>query len=142
MKKYFIYFILPIVCTQNLHAQIFINEFLASNSNNIIDPDFNSYSDWIELYNSKNSPVDISGWYLNDQSNATLKWKIPNGTIIPAKGYLILWADGMDQKLHTNFKLSATGEEIILLDPSGNQMDLIQFSTQQTDISYGRKNYR
>ena len=139
MKKYFIYFILPIVCTQNLHAQIFINEFLASNSNNIIDPDFNSYSDWIELYNSKNSPVDISGWYLNDQSNATLNWKIPNGTIIPAKGYLILWADGMDQKLHTNFKLSATGEEIILLDPSGNQMDLIQFSTQQTDISYGRK---
>lgn len=83
--------------------------------------------------------MDISGWYLNDQSNATLNWKIPNGTIIPAKGYLIFWADGMDQKLHTNFKLSATGEEIILLDPSGNQMDLIQFSMQQTDVSYGRK---
>ena len=31
----------------NVNAQIFINEFQASNTGNIVDPDYNESADWI-----------------------------------------------------------------------------------------------
>jgi hypothetical protein len=55
-----------------------------------------------------------------------------------AKGYLLIWADDKDEKqkaLHTNFKLSAKGEDIILSDREGNEVDSVTFDKQKSDIS-------
>jgi hypothetical protein len=44
----------------------------------------------IELFNTTNQPIDISGWFLsNDAANLT-KYKIAAGTILAANGYLVL----------------------------------------------------
>ena len=40
--------------------------------------------------------------------------------------------------LHTNFKLSADGESLVLTDPQGNLADQISFPTLRSDISFGR----
>lgn len=40
--------------------------------------------------------------------------------------------------LHTNFKLSASGEQIIVTNPQGTRIDQIVFGNQSGDISYGR----
>jgi hypothetical protein len=122
-------------------GRIYINEFMASNDTTIADPDFGDYSDWIELYNDGDLDIDISGYYLTDDLTDTTKWQVPEGVIVPAHGFLLIWADDEDtlgQAPHTNFKLSSGGEQIGLFDPEGTIVDSITFGEQQTDVSYGR----
>ena len=118
------------------HAQdIVINEFLASNIT--IYPemyDFDDYGDWIELYNPGNVSYSLNGFFLTDDLDDPLKWKIPDDTSIEPEGYLIIWADSYDEgpgqiyqrpywpwndfttrHYHTNFKLNSDGEHIGLI---------------------------
>jgi hypothetical protein len=124
----------PIVFAQGL----VINEFLASNTITNTSPLFNKYDDWIELKNNSDSEINISGFYLSDDSAEPLKWKIPGNTVIPAKGFFIFWADSKDTLNHTNFKLSKDGEFIGLYTTGGSVVDSLTFGTQSDDISYGR----
>jgi spore coat protein CotH len=43
--------------------------------------------DTIELYNGGDTAVDISGWHLSDKITGLTRFCIPNGTLIPSKGY-------------------------------------------------------
>jgi hypothetical protein len=99
-------------------GQIVINEFMATNSSAVNDPNFDESADWVELYNTTAAPVLLNGYYLTDNLSDTLKWALPSGTTIPGFGFLLIWADGMDTGLHTNFRLSSLGEEIGLYDNS------------------------
>ncbi|MFC2131720.1 lamin tail domain-containing protein, partial [Bacteroidota bacterium] len=132
--------IMVFVTTSFSEAQqsLFINEFMAKNDS-FIEDDEGNFSDWIELYNSSASEVDLSGFYLTDDKDTLNKWKIPSGTNISAKGYMIFWADGNDKNLHTNFKLSADGETLALVNPNGiTKVDTVKFGVQESDVSYGR----
>ncbi|MBN2019971.1 MAG: lamin tail domain-containing protein [Sedimentisphaerales bacterium] len=123
-----------------------INEFMASNNSDsgIADP-AGDYDDWIEIYNSGNTPFDMAGIYITDNLDNPTKWQIPTGypelTILPAHSYVLIWADEepAEGPLHTNFKLSADGEELGLFDTDGiTQIDAVEFGEQVTNISYGR----
>jgi len=125
-------------------ASLVINEFMASNSNSIRDPQ-GQYDDWIEIHNFGSSPVNVGGMYLTDDLSFPTKWQIPNNnsalTVITRGQYLLIWADNDigDAGLHTNFKLDANGEEIGLFDKDGQTLiDSIIYSGQMADISYGR----
>ncbi len=122
-------------------GHIYINEFMASNDTTISDPDFNDFADWIELYNDGDSTIDISGYYLTDDLGEPTKWQIPEGVTVPAHGFLLIWADDNDtlgQAPHTNFKLSAGGEQVGLFAPDTTVVDSITYGEQQDDVSYGR----
>jgi autotransporter-associated beta strand protein len=73
-----------------------INEVMASNGNVIADED-GDFEDWIELYNYGTEPVDLSGWGLSDSYNNPFKWTFPEGTVIGAGEYLLVWASGKDR---------------------------------------------
>ena len=89
--------ILILAGTSFLFSQeIVINEFQASNASTISDPDFGSYSDWIELYNPSGQAVDLGGWYLTDLRVDTTNWQFPAGITLNPGGYLLVWADGND----------------------------------------------
>ncbi len=108
-------------------SQVVINEFSAANLNQF----FNEYGedgDWIELYNTGNSYFDLSGYHLSDRETNPTKWTFPNGSGIPANGYLLVWADGRDEfntYHHTNFKITQTrnNEAVVFSDPQGNIID-------------------
>jgi hypothetical protein len=117
---------------------ILINEFLASNSASLLDPDFSQYADWIELYNPTAGSVHLSHLYLTDDLLHPQKWQIPEGITIQANQYFIFWADGEDNGIHTNFKLDKGGEAIGLFDQNGSLIDSLTYGNQITDISYGR----
>ena len=132
-----------IVSPPNDNNNISINEVLASNLYTNLDTDEYKSSDWIELYNNENQTVDIGGFFLSDDKNNTLKWKIPNKTYLAPHGYLLIWADEKNKKaneLHTNFKLSSKGETLILSDNIGNELDTIEFPKQKGDISCAKIN--
>jgi len=119
-----------------------INEFMASNSNTLEDPEEpNEFPDWFELYNASSVSLDIGGMYLTDKLDNPTKWRIPDGVSIQPFGYLLFYADDDDEQgpMHTNFKLGASGEELGLFDTDGiSLIDSISFGEQTTDISYGR----
>jgi len=121
---------------------IVINELMASNDSVLEDPDEEGeYPDWIELYNGGLLLLEIGGLYLTDDLGNPTKWQIPGGVSMPAGGYLVFYADEKDPlgDTHTNFKLSAGGEEVGLYDSDGvTLIDSIEFGPQVSDISYGR----
>jgi len=119
-------------------AQILINEFSASNSGNIVDPDFGNSADWIELFNAGDAPVNLNGFYITDNFNDRIKWQIAGDYLIEPEGYLILWCDGMASGLHTNFKLAAEGEQIAVSDAGGVLIDSLSYGAQESNISMGR----
>ena len=119
-------------------SQILINEFLASNSDVVLDPDFNESADWLELYNAGDSPVNIGGYFITDNFNNKNKWQVPVNTLIEAGAYLIIWADSRDVGLHTSFNISADGEELAIYSPTGTLIDSVSFGIQNTNISMGR----
>jgi hypothetical protein len=129
---------------QSRGSTLFINEFLASNTTGLKDPQ-GEYEDWIEIYNFSDTDTDLAGMSLTDDLTNPTKWQIPSGypsqTTIPANGYLVFFADQdtADGPLHADFKLSASGEEIGLFAADGvTPIDTVVFGEQAANISYGR----
>ncbi|MFK7809595.1 MAG: CotH kinase family protein [Saprospiraceae bacterium] len=120
-------------------GDVVINELLSSNDASTADQD-GEFDDWIELYNNTSTDIDLSGYSLSDDPDDLLQWTFPTGTTIAADGYLIIWADDDEDQegLHANFKLSASGETLFLIDATGTIADEVTFATQTTDVSYGR----
>ena len=123
-------------------GSVVLNEFLARNDKGITDMDGKT-SDWIELYNPGDGPMAMSGWALTDDSDSPQKWVFPEVSI-PAGDYLVLFASGKDRKdpageLHTNFKLSGSGDGLSLTDPDGEIVQSLgqPYPFQLADISYG-----
>ncbi len=129
--------------TVSTNTSVVINEFLASNTSTLADPQ-GEFDDWIELRNLTGTNVNLTGLYLTDEPANPRKWPFPSGTTIPANGYLLVWADedGLATPgLHASFKLSGSGEQILLIDADANNnqvLDSITFGAQATDVSYGR----
>ena len=136
---FFLIFCVNMLIAISANGQLRINEFMASNATEVVDPDFGENADWVEIYNAGYAPADLSGYYLTDNLSNPDKWQIPSKTIIPSKGFLLIWTDGMDTLLHASFKLAMEGEEIGLVSPGLTLIDSVRFIHQSTDISYGRK---
>lgn len=118
--------------------KLYINEFMASNKSTIAD-EKNQYDDWIELYNGEDTTINLSLFYLTDDFSKKTKWQFPSVTISP-KGFILIWCDEDSSQgiLHTNFKLSASGEQLGLFSGSLEVIDTITYSIQRIDTSYGR----
>lgn len=130
------YIIYPAVSADD---SMVLNEIMADNNTTAID-NAGEFDDWIELNNKSSAPVDISGYAITDNFRKQDKWKFPPGTIIPANGYHILWADEDSSQgiYHTNFKLSANGEKLFLLDKIGNLVDSLSWQIQVMDKGFAR----
>jgi hypothetical protein len=96
--------------------------------------------DWIELYNTSGSAVDISGYQIYDNGgfNGTKpKKQLPSGTVIPGYSfYVVSTEDGTSDP--SNFGLSASGEKVWFENSSGQLVDTITFAAMTEIQSYGR----
>jgi len=121
-------------------GDIVINEFLALNQTDTVD-EAGQHEDWIELINKTSSPLNLFGLYLTDLYSLPKKYAFPANTIIPPYGLLTLFADqdsSTGQFLHCNFKLSGSGEMLLLSDGNGLILDSITFGVQTADVSIAR----
>ena len=130
-------------------ANPLLSEFMADNKSTIADDD-GAFSDWIEIHNPTNTPIDLSNWYLTDSATNLTKWRfpvlIPAITITPGD-FLIVWASSKNKKLdatrlHTNFSLNNSGEYLALVRPDGSTVQQAfapQFPSQAADESYGSR---
>ena len=122
---------------------LLISEFMAANSHTLADVD-GEFSDWIEVHNPTDAPVQLEGWYLTDDAEDLNRWEFPARTL-NAGDFLVVFASGKNRtdptsELHTNFKLDSDGEYLALVQPDGVTVAHAyapQFPPQQTDVSYG-----
>lgn len=122
----------------SMDTSLIINEFMASNDFAQMD-EYGEFDDWIEIHNRSGSGIFLGDYHLSDNANNYSKWTFPADTI-GAGEYLIVWADGDTAQgpLHCNFKLSASGEEILLTDSAGKIIDHVIYGPQVTDSTSGR----
>ncbi|MBO7141257.1 MAG: lamin tail domain-containing protein [Prevotella sp.] len=143
-----------------LYAQptpVRINEVSASND--IFVNEYFKRSDWVELYNTTDKPVNVEGMYLSDNPDKPKKYEIEAplftpeeywdvapllpeapGTIIPPHGYLIVWCDQREPltQLHASFKLAAEGDELLLTAADESWTDRLTYGPMKGDETAGR----
>jgi hypothetical protein len=55
----------------------------------ITDPDYNNYADWIEIYNSGSTQINLKDYFITDDLLQPQKFKIQNDLFIQAGGYTL-----------------------------------------------------
>jgi len=126
--------------------KVLITEILVVNNSTLQDED-GDFSDWIEIYNPGTVSINLSGWSLTDNPEKPGKWKFPARNLAPGQ-YLVIFASEKDRanasgNLHTDFKLSGSGEYLALMEPDLKTISYSfgdAFPVQQKDISYGLYN--
>jgi hypothetical protein len=120
-------------------GDIVINEVLSHTDAPLVDT--------IELYNTTNQPIDISGWYLSDSHSEYAKFQIPETTVLDGNNYLFFDesdfnATGGASPL--DFALSSSrGDEVLLteVNPQGEIVrfaDFVEFGAQANGESWAR----
>ena len=86
--------------------------------------------EWIELYNTTSSDIDLTGWSIEDDGSTT--YSITSGTI-PANGFFLI----EDSEIATNIaadivipiSLGNTGDSLSLLDATAQTIDTVNASS-------------
>jgi hypothetical protein len=102
--------------------------------------------DAIELYNPTYAQVNLGGWWLSDDGDQLRRFAIPSNTLIPARGYLVIYEDD-DADTNTvppatyfggQFSLSSVGEEVYLSSPTLRWIHGFKFAAAANGVSFGR----
>ena len=121
--------------------KIFINEIVSDNGS--LNHDLQGDApDWIELYNDEDYVVNLQNYSLSDDPLKPTKWIFPSKAIGP-KNFIIVFASGKDstfsqEEVHTNFKISSSGEQLFLYAPDGILVDKIAKVALERNQSFGR----
>jgi len=124
-----------------------VSEILAGNQSGLMDDD-RDHVDWIELHNTTDAEVDLTGWSLSDDPVQPGLWEF-DGISIGPNDYLVVFASSKDRpnrrtgaSPHTNFSLSRGGEFLGLYSPELPRRLMSGFGErypeQRNDHSYGR----
>lgn len=141
MKKYLLAAIFIFTFINSGRTQVIINEYSAANVNGITTST-GDHEDWVEVFNTSNTAVDLVDYFLSDDENVPDKWQFPS-MLIPANGYQVVFCSGLNFKtgneIHTNFKLTQTKyEPVILSYANGALADSVYMIPTQKNHSRGR----
>ncbi len=100
-------------------GDVLINEYTANSAT----------TEWVELYNTTASDLDISNHYIDDIAGGGSPKPIPGSTIIPAGGYYVLEFTGL---------LNNSGDDVRFLDPTQAVLDSTSYSYAEADYSWYR----
>jgi hypothetical protein len=119
---------------------VVINEVLAHSPNEV--------PDWIELLNNSSADLDIGGWYLSDNPDVPLKYRIADGTILPGNSFVVFYEDAHFGATSTDagalipFALSENGDTVNLFGPSNDlrpdYTEKENFGASERGVTIGR----
>ncbi len=114
-------------------TQVRLNEWLASGEED---------GDWIELHNTADQPVQISGLILTDDPTLAGQTNHIVGPLsfIDRKGHVVWRADGQTDRGpdHVRFSLDQQGETLRIYHTNLTAIDSVDFGPQAPGISSGR----
>ncbi|HWI59128.1 MAG TPA: lamin tail domain-containing protein, partial [Bacillota bacterium] len=98
--------------------------------------------DTIELYNPTAEPAPIGGWFLTDDANNPMKFRIPTNTVVPAGGCVLFTESQYNTGGTNSFALSSLGEEVYLFSGDGTNLTGYRhgfaFGAQINGVTFGR----
>lgn len=100
---------------------------------------------WVELYNSGEQAVSLSGYHLASDYSNLRQWAFPTGASIAAGQYRVVWLDGettetSGSEYHANFVPDPGDGSVVLTRTSGDSdvvVDYLNYSSLSPDRSYG-----
>ncbi|MDQ3101849.1 MAG: CotH kinase family protein, partial [Bacteroidota bacterium] len=95
----------------------------------------------IELYNEGPTTFNVSGIYVTDDAAQPLKYALQGSAIIPAQGFLLIWAGAspITGQVTIPTGISIDGGFIMITAADGvTTLDNVQFGQQLTNVSFGR----
>ncbi|MFN0126785.1 MAG: lamin tail domain-containing protein [Verrucomicrobiales bacterium] len=116
-------------------APIVINEIMYHRRPQYL-PYVENEEEWVELYNTSGSPVDLGGWRITDG----IEFVFPVGTMIPSGGYLCISNEAAafsaahpEVPVIGDFsgRLSNRGERLILRNAFGNPVDTVFYRDKE-----------
>ena len=142
-KGFQILLVTLLIISNPVCAQLFINEFMASNDLAFPGPQ-GDYPDWIEIYNAGSEDLMLGGYYLNDGLDVAEAYQIPatypDSVTVPAGGFILFFANSNDSTsvMNLNFSLNGGGEQIGFWGPDLSLIDTLSYAAQLADVSFGR----
>ena len=101
--------------------------------------------DWVELRNTTGEPISLDNYALSDKENNPLKWRFPEGAMVPPYGYYLVFCSAKDVVTtnvadvpHANFRLSAEHDVVVLSDNRGRLVDRVTIDNIPEDASFAR----
>lgn len=119
-----------------------INEVCSSNTgyngNGVTVPDSSGdYCDYIELYNTSDKEIDLSGWGISDKASNPYKCVLPAGTVIEAGGYLLIYCSKTATAAPAvTLGISADGETLYLTSENGVYSHTVKVPALDADTTY------
>ena len=99
-------------------------------------------NDWIELFNTTPTSINLDNWYLSDDIKELKKWAVPAVDIAGVSHISFDEVTGFHNPAGTGFGLNKAGEEVILSYLPGTSedriVDSVGFKGQQINASLGR----
>lgn len=119
-------------------AHVVISEILASNRT--YPAPNGEYLDYIEVRNLSGAATDISGYMLAD-SYDSIGYTFPQGTVLSANGYLVVWCDKNDETgKYASFGISKDGADTVTLYNSANvRVDEVAVGRTETNVPLIRR---
>ncbi|MFA6272077.1 MAG: lamin tail domain-containing protein [Patescibacteria group bacterium] len=105
---------------------LLINEVMA----NVAGSD--SEGEWIELVNTGDKDVDLSGWQVTDTKTS---YNFADSTLLGAEEYLVI------TRPESKITLNNSAESILLIDPAGKVVNGVEYTKAPEDISFARKDF-
>lgn len=100
--------------------------------------------DKIELLNTNTTAVNIGGWFISDDFEQPKKFRIPDGTTIPAGGYLVFDEDDFNTNPldPASFAFSSLGDEAYLFSGDGTNITGyfhgFEFGAAENGVAFAR----
>jgi len=121
---------------------LYINEVVTSNKYSLEAAD-GTTPDWVELYNNSGQSINLKGYGLTDNTSDRYKFEFPAVSIGHGE-YMLIYLTGTedlsasDGVLRAGFKLSKSGELLVLSAPDDVTVQAMEIAEMPSDISYGR----
>jgi hypothetical protein len=128
--------LLAVLLCEPAFAGITINELMPDPAGT------DANQEWVELYNSDSTPVDVGGWSVEIVTSSSRKgvWTIPSGVRVPAKGFLLIGGSavaGADVAVPAgHFELgnaSSSGDMVRLVDGAARFIDTVIYGPNNSD---------
>ncbi len=133
MKKLYFLFLLTLITFSGFAqspGDIVVTEFM-----NDSDAVSDTVGEWIEIYNSTGSDIDLNGWSLKDDGSNL--YTFSSSVVVPANSYIVMGrgpADStqnggvnLDFSYGDNYTLANSADEIIVLSPNDVEIDRVNY---------------
>ena len=131
----------PSASTEGASDALRISEIMSSNGSALVLSD-GSLPDWVEVENTSNVSVDMTGYALVTEAKPSNAFAFPGGMLAPGARVLVYCDDSgkslVDGEYHAPFKLSSGGETLALLNKRGSAVDVVDVPSLARDQVYCR----